>query len=73
MIALMQREALILSTNHMADIQDIQDGGTSYIIIILNLVCMKFVDSLEAFAMDNSWARVIVLLLGDPHRLESGK
>jgi len=28
---------------------------------------------LEALAVDDSWARLVVLLLGDPHLLEGGK
>ena len=29
--------------------------------------------SLEAFPVDNAWARLIILLLGDPHLLEGGE
>ncbi len=34
---------------------------------------MLQVSSLEALAVDNGWARLVILLLGDPHLLEGGE
>merc|ERR1712127_471782 len=33
----------------------------------------RLVEKLEAFPVDNGWAALVVLLLGDPHLLEGGK
>jgi len=33
----------------------------------------SLVDNLEAFPVDNGWARLVVFLLGDPHLLEGGQ
>merc|ERR1711910_148233 len=38
----------------------------------LSLFSFKKVGSLEALAVDNGWAALVVLLLGDPHLLEGG-
>ena len=39
----------------------------------LSLFSFKKVGSLEALAVDNGWAALVVLLLGDPHLLEGGE
>merc|ERR1719186_1806600 len=37
-------------------------------------ICKYFgCTSLEAFSVDNGWATLIILLLGDPHLLEGGE
>ncbi|KAK0090708.1 hypothetical protein PV326_004057, partial [Microctonus aethiopoides] len=40
--------------------------------VVISEVELK-VGNLEAFAVNNSWARFIILLLGDPHLLEGGQ
>ncbi len=39
----------------------------------VNVVAVVPLEGLEALPVDNGWARLIVLLLGDPHLLEGGK
>lgn len=36
-------------------------------------VLTKSVVNLEAFAVNDAWARFIIFLFGDPHSLESGQ
>jgi len=35
--------------------------------------CRLLLSNLEAFSVDNGWARFVVFLLGDPHLLEGGE
>ena len=46
------------------------------VIVTRRRICclfLKLVDSLETLPVDDGWAGLIVLLLGDPHLLEGGK
>jgi len=51
-----------------------------YIIVVIVIIIVTVEDGdelilkrLEALPVDNAWARLIVLLLGDPHLLEGGQ
>jgi len=35
--------------------------------------CLDLIVRLEAFAVDNGWARFVVFLFADPHLLEGGE
>ena len=37
------------------------------------ITTVEIFDDLEALAVDNGWAALIILLLGDPHLLEGGE
>merc|ERR1712240_261512 len=52
-------------------------GRSSSIVMLIgeakNILKIQFIDYLEALAVNNGWAALIVLLLGDPHLLEGGE
>merc|ERR1712062_432337 len=46
----------------------------SFVIVVVSCCrCRLLLSNLEAFSVDNGWARFVVFLLGDPHLLEGGE
>merc|ERR1719507_2571216 len=44
------------------------------LIFIFSINCLQIsIFNLEALAVNNGWARLVILLLGDPHLLEGGE